>query len=136
MADLDENLVSVLLADSAVLAITNDVHVNRVPHNKSQPYIWFQSANKDEQLDLDGEGGAWMEGFDIECCSTDLDEAKDLQAAVRSLLNGKTGTFGDQNIAFAFVQDQDDTYESRQDFGDSELVHVSALYLELGVDGR
>lgn len=136
MADIDENLVTVLKSDSGVSAITTSVHVNRVPESKTQPYIWLQLDDDFEPLMLVGSSELQTVVFDIECTSTDLDESKDLQAAVKTALHGIAGSFGDQTIAFSDVTSKDDSYQSRQVFGDSENFHVSALSLEIGVDGR
>lgn len=136
MADIDENLITVLLADAGVSAITSVAAVNRIPESKSQPYIWIQLDNEIEETDIAGSGGAVELVFDIECTSTNLDSSKDLQAAVKTALHGKTGSFGDQTIAWAEISAKDDTYETRQEFGEGENLHVSALTLEIGTDSR
>lgn len=136
MADLDENLVTFLKDDSTVTAITSNVHVNHAPESKSLPYIWLQMNDRAGEQLLDSSKGPKTFFFDIECTAINLDKAKDLQAAVTAALDGASGTFGTQKIAFADVSSQDDSYQTRQEFGDDENLHVSALNLELGVDDR
>ena len=136
MADIDENLVTVLAADAAVSAITTDIHVNNVPESIELPAIWIQLDDEFEETDLAGSGGAAIHTFDVECVSTDLDEAKDLQTAVKAELHGKSGAFGDQTIAFAEVSGKDDSFEPRNPFGDQKSLHVCALTIEIGTDGR
>lgn len=140
MADLDENLVATLAADAAVSAITTNIYVNRKPDSQDvTDYIWIRSSNVEQaELGLSGDTNKdmFIETFEIECTSTTLDNAKDLQKAVGDELHGKTGSFGDQNIAFSDAIDQDDSYETRQDFGDNDNFHVCALTVEIGVDGR
>ena len=136
MADIDENLITFLAADAGVSAITTSIHINRVPESKTEPYIWIQQDDEFEETDITGGGGAIEYSFDVECTSTDLTEAKDLQSAVKSALHGTSGAFGDQVIAWAEISSKDDTYETRQQFGDLENVHVAALNLEIGVDSR
>ncbi len=136
MADLDENLITFLKADATVAAITEVISINRVPENKTPPYIWIQLDDEFDETDLGGSGGTPISVFDIECTSEDLDESKDLQTAVKAALHGHTGSFGDQVIAWAEVTGKDDTYETRQQFGDDKNLHVSALTLEIGTDSR
>lgn len=136
MADLDENLITVLKADAGVSAITSVVAINRMPESKSSPYIWIQLDDEIEDTDIGGSGGIVQSFFDVECTAKDLDTSKDLQAAVKSALHGLSGAFGDQTIAYAEITSKDDTYETRQPFGDSENLHVSALTLEIATDSR
>jgi hypothetical protein len=139
MADLDENIVTVLLADGAVSAITTTIAVNNVPDSReSDDYIWIRSSGKQQSelaLGSNTYGDMYIETFDIECTSSNLDNAKDLQSAVGAALHGKNGSFGDQNVAFIDVIDQVDEYETKQDFGDSDNLHVAGLVIEIGVDG-
>ena len=136
MADLDENLRTFLLADSTLSAITNSVHINRVPDNKRNPYVWIQTTDRDSDLCLDGASGPALTTFDIEATSTELDKAKDMQTAIRNRLQGYTGSFGDQAVAFVRIDSIDDSYISRQQFGDQDDYHIAALTCCIGTDSR
>ena len=136
MADLDENIITVLEADAGVSDFSVEVFVNQVPESDdASSWVWIQMDDEAEPLDLGNVGGLSQNVFDIECTSSNIHTSKDLQEAVKTALHGKTGTFGDQNIAYAEITAKDDTYESRQP-GDLKGLHVSALTLEIGVDGR
>ena len=137
MADIDENIVTVLKADSGVSSITTSVHVNVIPDNKSLPYIWLQLADRDYISTLHGHIGPTIYTYEIECVSSDVTESKDLQAAVNAALDGTiAGTFGDQKIAFLNASSQDDKYISKQGFGDDPDLHISSISVQVGVDGR
>ncbi len=136
MANLTENLRAVLIADAGVAAITTSVHVNRVPDNKSKPYVWLQMSNQEHNLNLNAASGITITNYQCEATSTSLTTTKTLAAAIKTAMHAKTGTFGDQNIAFAEILSKDDNYESRQDFGDSQNLHVTGLDIEIGVDSR
>lgn len=136
MANLTENLRTVLIADAGVSAITTNIHVNNVPDNKTKPYVWFQMNDQLHELNLSEAAGTITTNFVCEATSTSLTITKNLAAAIKTALHAKTGSFGDQNIAFAEIISKDDDYESRQDFGDSQNLHVTGLDIEIGVDSR
>jgi len=136
MANLTENLRAVLIADAGVSAITTNIHVNNVPDNKTKPYVWFQMNDQLHELNLSESAGTITTNFVCEATSTSLTTTKTLAAAIKTALHAKTGSFGDQNIAFAEILSKDDDYESRQDFGDSQNLHVTGLDIEIGVDSR
>jgi hypothetical protein len=136
MANLTENLRAVLIADAGVSAITTNIHVNNVPDNKTKPYVWFQMNDQLHELNLSEAAGVTVTNFVCEATSVSLTVTKNLAAAIKTALHAKTGAFGDQNIAFAEILSKDDDYESRQDFGDSQNLHVTGLDIEIGVDSR
>jgi hypothetical protein len=136
MANLTENLRAFLIADAGVSAITTNVHVNNVPDNKTRPYIWIKLSGQEHGLNLSEAAGITTTDFQCEATSTSLTITKNLAAAIKTALHAKTGAFGDQNIAFAEIVSKDDNYESRQDFGDSQNLHVTGLDIEIGVDSR
>lgn len=136
VADIDENLRTFLLADSTLSAITNSIHINRVPENKTNPYVWIQTTDQEADLCIGGESAPQTTSFDIEATSTDLNKTKDMQAAIRSALHGYSGTFGTQTVAFIRIDSIDDSYISRQQFGDLESLHVGALVCFIGTDSR
>jgi hypothetical protein len=137
MADIDENIIAVLKADSGVSDITTSIHINVIPDNKSLPYIWIQMADRSYIPTLHSHIGPTIYTYEIDCVSNDVTQSKDLQAAVNSALDGTTaGTFGDQKIAFLNASSQNDTYVSKQGFGDDPDLHISSITIEVGVDGR
>lgn len=136
MANITENLRAVLLADAGVSAITTNIHANNVPDNKTKPYVWFQMVDQLHELNLGEAAGVTVTNFICEATSVSLTITKNLAAAIKTALHAKTGPFGGQNIAFAEILSKDDDYESRQDFGDSQNLHVTGLDIEIGVDSR
>ena len=136
MADLDENLRAFLLANAGVTSITTTVAINNMPDTDATPYVWLQLDDENEPLNLNSSGGLKTAFFDCEATSKNLTEAVDLASAIKTALHAHTGSFGDQNVAYVEITSRDDTYETRQDFGDEENLHVSALTIEIGVDGR
>lgn len=136
MADLDENLRTFILADATVAALTTSVHINRVPENKTNPYIWIRTTDTETELNLDGSTGPTLTTFTIEGTSTSLDIAKDMQTAIQSRLQGFTGTIGTQSTAFIRVDSLDDSYISRQAMGDLDDYHICGLTCFIGTDSR
>lgn len=117
-------------------AFSVEVFVNQVPESDdASSWVWIQLDDEFDPLDVGNVGGLAQNVFDVECTSNNLETSKDLQTAVKAALHGKIGTFGDQNIAYAEITAKDDTYQPRQP-GNLESLHVSALTLEIGVDGR
>lgn len=110
MADIDENLVTFLTADAGVSAISTLIAVGWIPDADSTPYVWVSLQDEEDELDLDGSSGYARSRFDIECCSDDIGEAKDLGKAVKTALDGYRGTFGTTHSMGAFVETKDDDY--------------------------
>jgi hypothetical protein len=113
VADLDENLRTFLLADATVAALTTSIHINRVPENKTNPYIWIQTTDTETELNLDGSTGPTLTTFSIEGTST-----------------------GTQSTAFIRVDSLDDSYISRQAMGDLDDYHICGLTCFIGTDSR
>jgi len=89
---------------------------------------WDNTADLNYGLVVRGENS--HEGY-----WTSADRGTSAGAVLTLGSNVSWGTFGDQNIAYAEITAKDDTYQPRQP-GNLESLHVSALTLEIGVDGR
>lgn len=131
MADTAENLRSFLLNTTALTAIVADrVHQAHVPENRTKTYIYFRRATRIYEHTLDSAAGEAprSELFDLECCSREgLSDA--VADQVRALFPC-AGSFGDQTIKGAFVNDQDEDYIPINQDGD-DGVTVQALQLEI-----
>lgn len=135
MATLDENLRTFLLAQAGINSITTNVHNNSTPDTKTTPYIWLQLFDEFQPLKLGGASGIRTSTFDCEATGTSLSQIKTLSAAIKNSLHGYIGAMGDQSVAWVDVTSRDDTYLSRQDFGDSKNLHVLALQIQIGEEG-
>ena len=119
MADLGENLRTVIVASTAVLAECADIAdggrctQGTEVQSPTLPRIWYARSSEREDLDLGGEGGLVESEWDLEVISDDLDEAQDLAHVVKRFLRGKRGTFGTQTVLGTFVEDHNDEYISK-----------------------
>jgi hypothetical protein len=136
MADIDENMRTFLLSDSTLAALTTSIHVNRVPENEDDPYVWINLSDTETDINLDGTTGPTITTFLIEATSVSLATAKAMQLAIKNKLHGASGAFGTQTIAYGRVDSLGDSYISRQQFGDVEDFHIAALTCFIGTDAR
>lgn len=129
-ADAAQDVRTYVLADASVAAITSRFYVNVVPHAGSHPFIWLRRAGANG-ADVIGESDdVWQRRFDMECVAGDLDEASNLADAVRSRLEGTSGTMGSNAYAWVSVQDQFDDYEVVNRSADGHI-EVVALNVEM-----
>ena len=136
MATVAEDLIAYLLADSNVSGVTTNIHYNNVPESKGKPYIWIQLIGREVTRCLDGGIGPETYFFLVECTSESMSTAKTLNGHCLTALDGFTGTMGARTAAFVHAEDLDDDYETRQAFGDTGNLHVSAIQLQIGIDSR
>lgn len=128
---LDEDLRTEIMAASTTLG--GRVHQNVVPEHQGNtfPRCWYGRASRVDDLDLDGTRGELSESeYDVECISTNIDQAIAAADAIRTNLNGKRGTFGAMTVKGVFVEDQDDDYIPRGT-GEDAGAHVSALRIRI-----
>ena len=126
-----EDLREVLSADGDISALVGAgvsarIHFNVVPQKSDSPTIWFSRGGHEQPLTLDGVGGVKQERFDLECASTDPEQAIDLADKVTTLLHGKRGSFNNSTAQGVFVEDQDGNYLPKSNAAD-EGIHVEAL---------
>ena len=132
MADLGENIRSVIVGSTAVLAefpgaaAPYAVLQNVEPENPPLPRIFYSRSSGEQDLFLDGDAGLTNETWDIEIISDSVDEAQDIAAAVKTLLHGKRGTFGTQTVQGVFITDHNDDYVPKSPAAD-EGYCVAAL---------
>ena len=137
MATVAEDLVAYILADGNVSGVTTNIHYNYVPESKSRPYVFIQQIGREvDGRCLDGGIGPEKYQFIVECTSTSISTAKTLMGHCITALDGFSGTMGTRTAAYSHANDLDDDYQSRQDFGDSNNLHVAAMQLEIGLDSR
>lgn len=139
MADIAENLRSVIVNSTAILAVMptaaepHAVEQSGNPESPDHPRIWYGRSGANEELDLSGTGGLTQQTFDLEVISDDLDQAQDIAAAVKKYLNGKRGTFGSGTVQGVFVNDQSDDYLPRGISDESGLA-VAAINITIWHD--
>lgn len=132
MADIGENLRTVLIASTAIQAAMPTVELparctqNLIYQDTPKPQVWYGRSSSVEEVDLSGAGGLVESEWDIEVISDDLDEAQDIADAVKRFLNGKYGAFGTQTLLGCFVQDHNDEYVPKS-IGDESGYNVAAL---------
>jgi hypothetical protein len=126
----DSDLRTYVLADGTVSGITTSYFQNTVPEAADVPFIWCrrQRIERDETI---GEARRTLAiWYDIECVSSDLDEAISLADAVRDRLEGTSGTMGSGTYAWVTVEDQFDDYVPRNEAADESL-HVISLIVQV-----
>lgn len=138
MADIAQDLITFLAADTAIADLVTDsdgdvaIHHNTVPQDSEFPLVWLRRASRDSERTLDAAVGDEPDSvrFDVECYGDDLDEAMDLAAAVTERLDNYRGAFGTRTAQGMFVEDASDDYTPRGIMGDEEL-HFAALSVQI-----
>lgn len=112
MADVCEDLRDKALANVALVALVGTrVYVNVVPTGTAFPFVWMQRRGVG-YLDAMGEVEAtpYRELVDIECVSDGATQMLAVTDAVRTALNGATGTVGHSTYSWVTVRDQAEDY--------------------------
>lgn len=138
MADIAEDLIAFLTADTTIATLVTDANSvvgichNIVPQGTEFPFIWLRRASRDTERTLDAAVGDEPDSvrFDVECYGDDLDEAMSLAAAVTARLDNYRGTYGTRTAQGMFVDDASDDYVPRGIMGD-ESVHFAALSVQI-----
>ena len=133
MSDTGTRLRAHLLGNAAITAIIGtSCHQGHVPQAVTVPYVWFGRANTDPLRTLDSAAGQapFVESFDVEAISDDLDEAQTLASALKARLECHRGTFDDSTVKGIFVEDHNDEYIPRGIASD-EVFHVAAMRCEI-----
>ncbi len=107
------------------------IHQNKAPQATDKPFIWFSRATTGEEEELNPEVGQqpFSEMFDVECISTDIDEALAIADDVRAQRYYR-GEFGTGRVQGVFITDHEDDYIPRGVDADSGL-HVASVLLEI-----
>lgn len=130
--DASQNLIAYLNTSTAVRSLMKGgAHENKVPQSRANDYVWFRQTNREYVRTLDEAAGTPPKSifFDVECCSTDLNRACDLAAAVRDLFPF-SGTFGESTTKGAFANDQSEDYLPTNEMAD-DGIHAQSLQLEI-----
>lgn len=138
MADIAEDLIAFLTADSTIAALVTDANSvvgichNIVPQEMAFPLVWLRRASRETERTLDAAVGEQPDSvrFDLECYGDDLEEAMDLADAVTARLDNYRGTFGTRTAQGMFVEDASDDYVPRGIMGD-ESIHFAALSVQI-----
>ena len=136
MASVGENLRTYLTTNATITAaLPNASTVGAIQQNKTDENgparrIWFRRSSREQEVFLDGCKGPEINFFDVECISDDIDEAIDLADAIKSEMNGYSGSFGAGYAQAIFVEDHSDDYLIKGIAADSGL-HVAAIELKI-----
>lgn len=134
MATIGENIRAAMIADSTGVEalVSGRIHQNNVPETLVLPRVWYTRAASFKEVDNDGIGSLTDSSWDIECQALTLDAALDVADAVKDLLNGKKGAFGDDTVQGIFVEDHDDEYLPKglgED--DDNHIHVASISAQI-----
>jgi hypothetical protein len=131
MAHAAADLRSLITGSTAITALVSTrVHYNLVPHSSIYPRIWFRVTSDTEDRTMDGVGGMHEARADIECAGLTEDSAQNVADAVKTRLDGYTGSMGSSVARGIFLRDKADEYERQANQSD-EGVHIIAFTAQI-----
>lgn len=99
MASIDESLVSILQASSAVTAICGQrIYPLYARQTAAKPLVIYQRISSVREHSHDGPSGLARPRFQFRCVANSFSEARGLADAVRGALDGYQGTVGGVRI--------------------------------------
>lgn len=112
-SDIETALYSRLTGDAGVFAIIGArMFPHRVPQQSNQfPCIVYDRTSGEHIRSLAGSSGAAWPRYQLQCWALSYSEAKALGEAVRSALDGFSGTVGTVVINSCLLEDDSDTVE-------------------------
>jgi len=130
---ISEDFRTFILSDPDIAAIVDDrVGQNKIPQGDAMPAIWFRrGTSNDGEIEMaigDRADVQWVESFDVEVVSENLDQVESLAAMLKRFQRHR-GTFGSGKIQGLFVDDHSDSYV-KENIGGDDGRHVAALDFE------
>ena len=110
--NIEEAIHDILIADSAVQALTTRCYPSTLPQDPAYPLILYMRVYGARENALEGPVGMANPHFQIETWAKTYAAAKALAQAVRNALNGYRGTSGTVRIGSFLIQSERDVYES------------------------
>jgi hypothetical protein len=108
---IEKAIRSVLVADSAVKAITTRCYPATLPQDPTYPLILFSKVTGNRDHHLQGPSGLAHPRFQVEAWALTYDAAKALANAIRVALDGYAGTQGTVVIRSIIMDSERDFYE-------------------------
>lgn len=108
---IEKAIRSILIADTAVKAITTRCYPGMIPQNPTYPLIAYFKVTGNRDHHLGGPSGLAHPRFQVEAWATTYDAAKALANAIREALDGYSGTQGTVVIGSILMESERDTYE-------------------------
>lgn len=108
---IEKAIRSILIADTAVKAITTRCYPAKIPQDPTYPLILFFKVTGMRDHHLQGPSGLAHPRFQVEAWATTYDAAKALANAIREALDGYAGTQGAVVIGSILMESERDTYE-------------------------
>jgi len=108
---IEKAIRSILIADTAVKAITTRCYPGKIPQNPEYPLIVYYKVTGNRDHHLQGPSGLAHPRFQVEAWATTYDAAKALANAIRVALDGYKGTVGAVAIGSILMEAERDTYE-------------------------
>ena len=111
MAHFPADLRTLIASTTPISALVSTrIHYNMLPQASARPHIWFRVARDEEPRTMDGVGGIHDSNIDIECVGATEASAQDVADAVKTKLDGYSGSAGSSTIRGAFISDKSDEY--------------------------
>lgn len=108
---IEKAIRSILIADTAVKAITTRCYPAKIPQDPTYPLILYYKVPGMRDHHLQGPSGLAHPRFQIEAWATTYDAAKTLANAIRVALDGYAGTQGAVKIGSILMESERDVYE-------------------------
>jgi hypothetical protein len=112
---IESGLRTILINDSTISAITTRCYPVMIPQSPVYPLILYTKISGMRDHALEGPSGMAHPRFQIEAWAETYDEAKGLSEAIRSALDGYTGTSDSTYIGSCLLDSERDIYESEID---------------------
>ncbi len=104
---------------------------NYVPDDKENAYVWFRMAGEqhDRGLNDEADENPMSYDFDIELCSTSLDDAVDVAMQIKAATPYR-GAIGGHTAKLVMIDAHDDSYAPQNAFSD-DVRHIETLLLRV-----
>ena len=124
-----------ILGSTGVSALVGTrCHYTQIPGASAKPHVWFRVSSDTEERTMDGVGGLHEASGDIECVADSPAVAQSVAAAVKSRMDGHSGSIGSSTGTHraqgVFLRDKDDDYVPYTNQSD-EGAHVVAFGMQL-----
>lgn len=100
------------------------IHQNHMPERSTYPAIFYIRNSRNRELTLDKQAGLTQTVWNVECLSTNMDEAIELSDVIADL-NGYIGSQNETTFKAVFVDDVDDDYTYQNDASDEGISMVA-----------
>ena len=108
---IEKAIRSILIADTAVKAITTRCYPGKIPQDPTYPLIVYYKVTGMRDHHLQGPSRLAHPRFQVEAWALTYDAAKALANAIRGALDGYTGTQGTVAIGSILIESERDVYE-------------------------